>query len=140
MHAIRSIFPSLAAKGGLSLDPGDGYCLTVWGVAFGAISAAIVALPSNKEVAYGLIGDKNYAMARARLVDLHTKGEGDLHSAIALHEVHLRFGELDQAGRVIRDVLKGSTTNIELLTRDKLLKLNTHFTAEIRSVSPVYKS
>lgn len=117
MHAIRSIFRSLAAKSRSLEVTSDDHSLAVWVIVFGAIVVALVALPSNKQVAYGLIGDKNYAAARAQLIDLHTNGEGDLHSAIALHNVHLRFGELDQADSTMRDALERYPANIDLLTR-----------------------
>ena len=114
MHAIRSIFRSPVFELTSNADLVRGSSLTVWAFAFCAIVAAVVALPTDKEIAYGLIADRNFNAARARLIDIHAKGNGDLHSAIALHEVHLRFGDLDRADKVIQSALEAHANNVEL--------------------------
>ncbi|MFY0611369.1 MAG: hypothetical protein JXQ99_07585 [Hyphomicrobiaceae bacterium] len=94
-----------------------GSSITVWGFACCAIVAAAVALPTNKEIAHGLIVDGNFKDARVRLIGLHAQGAGDIHSAIALHQLHLGFGDLNQADQVIQEVLQKQPANVELLKR-----------------------
>ncbi|MGI9479132.1 MAG: tetratricopeptide repeat protein [Hyphomicrobiaceae bacterium] len=87
------------------------------GIACGAIVAAVAALPTSTEIAYGFIGDKNFVAARQRLINLYEEGSGDLHSAMALHDVHLRFGDVEQADNVMQGALKAYPGHAVLLRR-----------------------
>lgn len=115
MPAIRSKFQSLVVDIDLGPDRVRSADFAVWAIACGAIVAAVIALPSDSEIAYGLVGDKNYQMARAQLADIHAKGGGDIHSTIALHEIHLKLGDPDAAEKVIQRAIETYPNDFQLL-------------------------
>lgn len=115
MPAIRSKFQSLVVEVDLGPDRVGGANFSVWAIACCAVVAAVAALPSDSEIAYGLIGDKNYQVARAQLADIHAKGGGDIHSTIALHEIHLKLGDPDAAEKVIQRAIETYPNDLRLL-------------------------
>lgn len=115
MPAIHSKLQSLVAEIDLGPDRVGGANSSVWAIAFCAVVAAAFALPSDSEIAYGLIGDKNYQVARAKLADIHAKGGGDIHSTIALHEIHLKLGDPEAAEKVIERAIETYPNDLQLL-------------------------
>ena len=80
-----------------------------------ALIAAFVAVPSSDQIAYSLIRDKKHIDARDLLGDIDVGGERGLHAAMALHRLHLRFGELARAEQILKAIIQVNPNKVELI-------------------------